>query len=196
MIIGIDIDDTITDTYEVIMGYAQEYTINNLNREPILKNADCTNHMYTKVLHDWKTDEDLEFLKLYYEKMIKEVKPKTLAVKYLKKLHEEGHKIVLITARWEAEYFDLIKTTEEWLKENDVSYDKLIVNAENKLIACKDEKVDLFIDDSISNCNLVSSGGIKTYIMDSRTNKNMDNEKIERIYSWPHLYFKISKNSI
>lgn len=37
MIIGIDIDDTISDTYEVMINYAQEYQINKFKREPILK---------------------------------------------------------------------------------------------------------------------------------------------------------------
>ena len=51
MIIGIDIDDTISDTYEVMMNYAQEYTINVLKREPILnESADCSNHFYTKYM--------------------------------------------------------------------------------------------------------------------------------------------------
>ena len=72
MIIGIDIDDTISDTYEVMMNYAQEYTINVLKREPILnESADCSNHFYTQYMHNWKDDEDLDFLNLYYEKILK-----------------------------------------------------------------------------------------------------------------------------
>ena len=47
MIIGIDIDDTITDTYEVMMGYAQEYTLDVLGREPIINETNsCSNHLY------------------------------------------------------------------------------------------------------------------------------------------------------
>ena len=41
MIIGIDIDDTISDTYEVMINYAQEYQINELKKEPILKQGSC-----------------------------------------------------------------------------------------------------------------------------------------------------------
>lgn len=194
MIIGIDIDDTISDTYEVMMNYAQEYTINVLKREPILnESVDCSNHFYTKYMHNWKDDEDLDFLNLYYEKILKEVRPRTLAIEYLRKLQEEGNKIILITARWECDFFDVRKTTENWLKENNVPCDKLIINAENKLIAAREEKVDVFIDDSFSNCEMVSNGGIKSYLMDSRVNKGLKNEKIERIYSWPHLYMKLGE---
>ena len=36
MIIGIDIDDTITDTYEVMMSYAAEYTAEVLKKEDVI----------------------------------------------------------------------------------------------------------------------------------------------------------------
>lgn len=194
MIIGIDIDDTISDTYEVMMNYAQEYTIEVLKREPIIKDiGNCNNHYYTQYLNDWQNGEDIEFLKDYYETIIKSVKPKTLSLEYLKKLHEEGNKIVLITARWESEYFDVRKATEEWLKANNVPYDKLIINAENKLIAAKQENINVFIDDSFKNCQMVAESGIKTYIMDTRVNKGLKDEKIERVYSWPHVYMKLKE---
>ena len=196
MIIGIDIDDTITNTYEVMMGYAQEYTLDVLGREPIINETNsCSNHLYIQYLHNWNKDEDLKYLELYYENIIKEVRPKTLALKYLNKLKEEGHTIVLITARWETEYIDIVGLTKEWLRENNVPYDKLIVNAENKQIAAKQENLDIFIDDSFKNCQMVSDIGIKTFIMDTRTNRNLDDERIKRVYSWPHFY-SVFKNMI
>ena len=191
MIIGIDIDDTITDTYEVMINYAQKYTIDVLKREPILKDGNCNTHFYTQYLLDWKDGEDLGFLKGYYEKILNEVKPKTLAVEYLKKLHDEGNKIVLITARWVTDEFDVVEATQNWIKRNNIPCDKLIVNAENKLIAAKQENIDIFIDDSFKNCKMVSEGGIKTYLMDTRTNKGLIDENIERVCSWPHLYMKL-----
>lgn len=193
MIIGIDIDDTIADTCEIMLNYAQEYTIDVLKREPILKDGNCNTHFYVQYLHGWKEGEDIEFLKEAYEKIIVETRPKTLAIKYLQKLHDEGHKIVLITARWEADNFDVVKTTQEWIKTNNVPCDKLIINAENKLIACKQENVDLFIDDSFSNCQMVSGSGIKTFLMDTRSNKGLKDERFERVFSWPHIYMKIKE---
>ena len=192
MIIGIDIDDTIADTCEIMLNYAQEYTIDVLKREPILKQGSCNTHYYVQYLHDWKTGEDMEFLKETYEKIITETRPKTLAIKYLQKLHEDGHKIVLITARWEADNFDVIKATKDWIERNNVPCDKLIINAENKLIAAKQENVDLFIDDSFSNCQMVSQSGIRTFLMDTRANAGLEDKNIERVFSWPHIYMKVS----
>lgn len=191
MVIGIDIDDTIADTCEVLLNYAQEYTINVLKKEPILKEGSCNTHYYVQYLHGWENGEDIDFLNEYYERVLIETKPKTLSIKYLQKLHDEGHKIVLITARWETDKFDVRKTTEEWVKSHNVPCDKLIINAENKLIACKNENVDLFIDDSFSNCQMVSKSGIKTFLMDTRANSGLKDENIERVFSWPHIYMKL-----
>ena len=190
---AIDIDDTLADTYELIMNYAQEYTIDVLKREPIIKHESCGNHFYTQYLHDWKEGEDFDFLNKYYESILKDVRPRTLAVKYLKKLQEEGNEIILITARWETDNFDVRETTKTWVKENNIPCDKLIINAENKLVAAKKENIDVFIDDSIKNCKMVSDNGIKTYLMDTGVNRDWEDEKIERVYSWPHLYMKLKK---
>lgn len=193
MIIGIDIDDTIADTYEVQINYAHKYMIESLNREPVLKEANCTNPFYIKELCDWKNGEDINFLNKYYVKILNEIRPKTLAVEYLKKLHDEGNKLILITARWSPKDCDVEQITRNWIEKNNIPYDKLIVNAENKLIAAKQENIDVFIDDSFKNCQMISENGIKTYLMDSRTNKGLIDSKIERVYSWPHLYMKFSR---
>ncbi len=52
-----------------------------------------------------------------------------------------------------------------WLKKNNIYYDKLIVNVRKKGEICKQEKIDLFIDDNISNCLDVTKYGIKTIIL-------------------------------
>lgn len=194
MIIGIDIDDTITDTYEVMMNYGQEFVTKELKKEPIIdENKKCMTHFYLKALLGWNDKEEEEFFIKYYEKIVKNVKPKTLALDYLNKLKEEGHKIILITARWETDNFDVKKETEKWIKENNIPCDKLIINAENKLIAAKEENLDVFIDDSFKNCKMVSSAEITTYMMDTRVNRGVEDEKVTRVYSWPHFYYLLNK---
>ncbi len=194
MIIGIDIDDTITDTYEVLFNYAQEYTVDILKKEPIIQDvSNCNTHFYTKSIYQWTDEEEVVFWKLYYEKFIQNVRPKTLSLKYLQKLKEENNKIVLITARWQPKEFELNveKETKEWIEKNHIPYDKLVINAINKEKVAKQENIDVFIDDSFKNCQAISNIGIKTYIMDSRTNKDLNRGDIERVYSWPHVYMKL-----
>lgn len=189
MRIGIDIDDTITDSYEVMFNYAQEFTINTLGRSGnIIENNSIDNHYYARVLHNWTLEEETKFWKEYYEIIMREVKPKTLAAKYIQKLKEEGHTIILITARFRNEEFDVEELTKKWLEQYQICYDQLIVDAEDKLAIAEQEKIDVFIDDSYRNCSSVATTEKKVYLMDSRLNKQFQNEKIKRIYSWPHFY--------
>lgn len=196
MIIGIDIDDTIADTYEVIFNYGQEYTMNVLKREPIIQEINsCNNHLYTKSIYNWSDEEEINFFRLYYKKIITDVVPKTLSLKYLQKLKDEKNKIILITARWQPEDFDLDveNETKKWIEKNNVPCDKLVINAIDKQEIAKNENIDVFIDDSFKNCEAVSDIGIKTYIMDTRVNRELNRKDIERVYSWPHVYMKLKK---
>jgi len=192
MRIGIDIDDTIADTYEVMFAYAQHYTINELGRTGEIKNEVTNHHFYAEIMHNWSQEEAENFWNQYYEK-IQYIKPFTLAVEVLQKLKAEGNEIVLITARYPASHFDIKKVTLEWLKTNNIPYDEIEIIREGKAQVALDKKVDLFIDDSFKNCTEVANVGIKSYLMDTRTNKGLSAENVTRVYSWSDIYDRIKK---
>jgi uncharacterized HAD superfamily protein len=58
----------------------------------------------------------------------------------------------------------------------------------------KKENISVFIDDNIRNCSMVSSGGIKTYMITTEANKNYENENIKRVNSWIEFYDELIKN--
>lgn len=192
MNIGIDIDDTISESYEILFPYAQKYTIEELKRNASIEGKNEATHMYIETMHNWNNEEADKFWNTYYEKMLPQIKVKAFAVETIKKL-AENNKIILITARWEDEKGTIQKITEKWLEKNNIVYDKLIVNAQEKLKIARENNIDLFIDDSFKNCSEVSNGGIKTFIMDSKVNAAYNDEKITRVYSWPHVYQEYEK---
>ena len=100
MNIGIDIDDTISETYATLLEYAQKYTIEELKRSPIIKSFNTEDHLYIENMHNWNENETARFWKKYYEEIIKKVNIKTFAANIIKELKESGDKIFLITARW------------------------------------------------------------------------------------------------
>lgn len=194
MVIGLDIDDTITDTFGVMFGYAQKYTIEELNRSAKIDwLTSFPNHNYIQAMHKWSEEEETAFFRKYYKRICDETEPFPFAVETINKLKDEGHKIVLITARWDFDDISVRELTEDWIKRKNIHYDKLVVNAKTKLEAVKENNVDIFIDDSFENCTSVAEGGIKTFIMDTRCNKGLDSPNITRIYSWPHLEHEIRK---
>ena len=90
--------------------------------------------------------------------------------------------------------FDTKKLTENWLQENNVQFDKLFMNASDKVQLVKENNIDLFIDDSFNNCKQISENtNAKVYMMTSLVNKNLGDEKIKRVFSWPEIDNLISK---
>lgn len=193
MNIGIDIDDTISNSYEYLFPWAQFYTIEQLGKEIKNVKRDEITYLYTKTFHDWTKEEEKEFFKEYYPKLIKEVKPKLFADIMIKKIKDLGHKVFIITARYKTDELDVEFEVRKWLKNNNIEYDELIIDAKNKLDIAINNKIDVFIDDSIKNCEQLYNGGIKTFMMDSIVNAYYENENIKRVYSWPHVFQEIRR---
>lgn len=194
MNIGIDIDDTISETFETLLPYSQKYTIEDLKRKSQIDfNITCLNHFYIENLNKWNKKESTEFWEKYYAEILKKVNIKKFATEVINKLKHEGHKIYLITARWDMPSEDIKQITIEWLKEKELVYDELIINASDKVKIAKDKKIELFIDDSFGNCKELASSDIKVYMMNSKINEKLEDSKIKRVFSWPEIYDLINR---
>ena len=195
MNIGIDIDDTISETFETLLPYAQKYTIEDLKRESkVHMDGNLGNHFYIVYMNDWNEQEATAFWSKYYGEILRNLNIKTFASDVIKKLKEQGHKIYLITARWDMPNDNVKEITQKWLEQKNVKYDELIINASNKLKIVKEKNIDIFIDDSFKNCKAIAdNSNIKVYIMNSRVNGNLEDERIKRVFSWPEICDLISK---
>ena len=86
----------------------------------------------------------------YQENITKKAKPREDVVDVIKKLRKDGHKIYIITARDSEFHNDPYELSKTWLDKNNIEYDKLIVNARDKVKICKEQNVNIFIDDKNS----------------------------------------------
>ena len=190
MNIGIDIDDTLSETFETLLPYAQKYTIEDLKRKSKVNiEGNLSNHFYIVHINGWNEQEAVRFWKKYYSEVLREVNIKKFAAEVINKLKQEGHKIYIITARWEMRADNVREITEKWLKDNNVEYDGLFLNAGDKLQLAKENNIDVFIDDSYSNCkNIADNTDTKVYIMNTKMNETFRDEKIKRVFSWPEVY--------
>ncbi|MBO5398486.1 MAG: hypothetical protein J6A36_06150 [Clostridia bacterium] len=194
MVIGLDIDDTITDTFGVMFAYAEKFMIEDLKREINIKpSVDIADTGYVQALHNWNREDELKFFNKYYRNLIEETIPYHFAVETINKLKEEGNTIILITARFDTENVQVEEITKAWLKKYGIKYDKLIIDAQNKGDIAKENNIDVFVDDSIINCISVAKKGIKSYIMENRCNIECNHPDVKRVYSWPHLEQEIRK---
>ena len=191
MNIGIDIDDTISNTFESATYYAEKYVTEILKREPVKDISKVKDHYYVRDMFGLTDEEDDRFWEEYYERIIENVEPKPSSVEMINKLSEEGNRIVIITARWSKNGISAFDLSKKWLDKQGIKYDKLYTDIEIKDKTAINEKIDLFIDDSISQCNVVTSAGIKSYLFDSETNRHINPDKdIERVLSWDEIYKK------
>lgn len=164
MNIGIDIDDTLTDIRDKLNLAAEKYA-NELGKEN--KNEedkyveDSNNGNIYQIKYGFTYEELKYFLSIIHEGITKKEEPRKNCVEIIRKLHNGGHKIYIITARDSEFHEDPYKLSKDWLDKNNIYYDELIVNARNKLEVCQRENIDLFIDDQLANCTKVSEAGIK-----------------------------------
>ena len=81
--------------------------------------------------------------------------------------------------------------TTDWLKKENIPYDKLIIEARDKAKVALEEKINIFLDDDITNCQNVAKLNIKTFIMDNKTNYLVDN-KVTRVFDFYDFYNKLN----
>lgn len=178
MRIGIDIDDTITNSWEYLKPiYEKEFDIK----------INDTSLPYYKAVNekiDLTFDEFAGRLNKY-DYLKTNIPIKTDAIEILNKLKQEGHTIIFITARGKT-YKDPYKITKEYLDKFNIPYDKIILEAWDKSISCQEEEIDLFIDDSPKHCEEVIDNGIDVLMMETNYNKNYS--QFKHVANWYQVY--------
>lgn len=178
MNIAVDIDDTITDTYEHMLPLIAVHY--NIDLKQLWKDHPSYKEM-KKNLPDFEN-----FVKSNFHILANIVSVKEGAIEVLKKLRNEGHKIIIITARNSEEYGNPYKISYEFLTSRGVPFDKLFTNVDNKGLKCLNEGVDIFIDDNTKNCKSALKHKIKTYQFSSLSCSS--DERIKKVNSWNEFY--------
>lgn len=189
MKIGIDLDDTITKTDEILFKYAKIYN----EEEKILFNINREEWNLTKAF-GWNEENIKEFFSKYLKSIYEEAEIKENAKERINKLKDDGNEIIIITARDTKSLKEVHKVCKDWLINNKINVDKIVVDGEDKAQKCLENKIDIFIDDNICNCeNVYNNLKIPVLLMNGRYNKDYQNPKIKRVYNWNEIYNEICK---
>lgn len=184
MRIGIDIDDTITNTWEhFIPFFLKTFNI------PLDKLKESTPY-YESVKDIISCEEYYELIRKH-EYLTESAPLKENVKEIITKLKEEGHTIIFITARSTSSYSDPYQISKKYLDKYQIPYDKIVVNGLDKGTLCKEEKIDLFIDDSIRNCTDVSNQGIDVLMVSTKFNES--NKNFVHMNDWKQVYKYIKK---
>ena len=170
MRIGIDLDNTICNTSEIIFEYANKFAKEkSVTYEEVFKNSDLREEFFLTYTNDI-------FLNVSIKDNVKEV---------LNRLKDQGHELYVITARsndFLSTKIDVLEPTKEWLKKHSIVIDKIIINSYGleKAEACLANKIELMIDDDLNNCQIISNVGIKCLLFDDQSRYNESN----RVSNW------------
>ena len=185
MRIGIDLDGVIFDSEKLYRIYSELYDIQDLKKNSIRNNREIK----FQDRYSWSEEETDGFVKKYHRKITEVSNFMPGAKDIIPLLKEEGHTLIVITARGKLNK-DLIPITIQRLKDNDLDiFEKYYWGTENKEEICKQEKIDLMIDDSNKNCKKLARDHIHTiYLKDAPSFDLEENEYLKVLYNWGEIY--------
>lgn len=194
MRIGIDIDDTAFVTVKAMIKYGDIYDTEVVGGKGTNGNLGLiTNRYYLKALYGWDVQTKFQFFDTYYKNILEESYPMENAASIINDLKTKGNEIYFITARLlNIKNCDTENITKKSLEKYHFQYDKLIINASDKLKFCLENKIDIFIEDSFDTCKELEEHGIKTFLMTTKMNENIDSGIIERVHNWLEVKEKIN----
>lgn len=185
MRIGIDLDGVIFDSEKLYRIYSELYDIQDLKKNSLINNREIK----FQDRYSWNKEETDGFVKKYHRKITEVSNFMPGAKDIILLLKEEGHTLIVITARGKLNK-DLIPITIQRLKDNDLDiFEKYYWGTENKEEICKQEKIDLMIDDSNKNCEKLAKDHIHTiYLKDAPSFDVEENEYLKVLYNWGEIY--------
>lgn len=182
MIIGIDIDNTITHTTEMILHYAQMF-----GREQGLNTTPDLRYYYLEDVLGWDKRVADDFLDNYLGRIYTNMRPKDQAVEVIGELKKQ-HELILITSR-NRKFPAVEEVTKNWLKQHGVQYDRLILNQTSnmhffsKLDVCQENGVEVMIEDHYELVSEISPH-LPVIMFEYPYNQHLKNDNIIPVNHW------------
>ena len=184
MKIGIDLDGVVIDSETTFRTYEEIFDID------ILKGNNLINKKEPKfqARYNWTNEQEKEFIEKYFLIVSKESNLMSGFIGIYNLLKEQGHEFVVITARG-----GFVKEMKDdairLLEEKNIKFDKYYWNVDDKLEICKNEKVDIMIDDDWKIIKRLADNEVKTlYFRDTNLMKLEENKYIKEVNNWGEIY--------
>ena len=129
-------------------------------------------------------DEEYRTYSQKYKILLKNPKLKDNVKEVIDELSKENE-IIFITARPDYSFGNAYEFSKKFLDKNKIYYDKIITNAKDKKTICKEEKIDIFIDDGKDNCASVSELNIQVLMFENFFNE--DETRFKKVKNWKEI---------
>lgn len=192
MNIGLDFDGVIFDFEENLFVESELYDVELKKRG--VKNGvkDYSELKFTK-RYNWDDETKAVFASFIFDKVnsYSEFKPGASLV--LKKLKEDGHKLIVISSRGFINDKEII-FAERKISDSSVKFDEVNFKVKDKLSICKEKDIDVMVDDLYDYCKKLSENGVPTvYFRDKVSKKLKESSTLYEAINWGHIYRIISE---
>lgn len=186
MKIGIDIDGVIMNSENVFRVKAELYDLLELHKQGQVNNLAWAQERY-----DWTGEQVKEFQDKYLLEASQEASLMAGAKEVIQLLQNQGHELIIITAR--GGYIEEMRhVIEDKFQEEGLTFAKYYWKTIDKLQICKQENIDIMIDDRADICEEVAKAEIKTlYFRDVNREKIEKTSYLQEVNTWGEVYRKI-----
>lgn len=190
MRIGIDIDGVLTDFEKWQLDVGSKFFLK------YNKNIVVPDGYDSDVVFNVTKEMDSEFWNEYLYDYAQNEPARKFSNEVIDKLRKKGYEIYIITARYLTDKNndlgkEMRKIVKDWLKNNKINYDKIIFSPEDKLEICKENNIDIMIEDKVENINNISKI-IPVICFNAGYNKMCSGKNIFRAYTWYDVYYQIT----
>lgn len=184
MKIGIDLDGVVIDSETTFRTYEEIFDIDVLKGNHLINKEEPK----FQARYNWTNEQEKEFIEKYFLIVSKESNLMSGFIGIYNLLKEQGHEFVVITSRG-----GFVKEMKDdairLLEEKNIKFDKYYWNVDDKLEICKNEKVDIMIDDDWKIIKRLADNEVKTlYFRDTNLMKLEENKYIKEVNNWGEIY--------
>lgn len=172
MIFVFDLDDTLCDTD----GFSEKYILKFIQSHNLPYKQIAKDVRFAEAKFDWDFETANKWYKEFGDEMMLHFPIKPKVVEVLEKLHKQGHRIIIATARATDWHTKPKQITLQWLENNHLPYDKVYIGRFDKERICEEENADFFVDDDLNIVAKVDEyfkqrGHGKTFLSTTNYNK-------------------------
>ena len=192
MKIGIDVDGVLLDFEKGMLVQAELYDMDIASG----KGKIHSKPYFVQNKYDWTDKEKEDFIKKNLGKVSEESCLMAGVKEILPRLQNQGHELIIISARGTGNE-EMIDIVTKKFDEAGVKFNKCFWKIKNKVEICKQENIDIMIDDSPTICENMIENEIKTiYFRGIRGYNLPENPKLIELNNWGEVYRFISKTNL
>lgn len=187
MNIGLDLDGVVYDTEDWFRVESCFY-----NKMINGKDMIAPDEVKSYKRYNWTKEQVDEFLQTYLLNIEMNAPIKYKAREVIQSLKDDGHKIYVVTSRGIV-FEEEIELTKKRFEKDNLHFNKVIFSGADKVKACKENNIDVIVEDYYDYVLELANNGIKVLYFRGATLKTINHPNVTEVRNWGDIYIEINK---